>query len=289
MELEHSSLENSEGSRGKAGTWTLPGWVRDRDGKGEENNPPQLMETWGCSFPAGRRWVWLSMGRLKPQKSLCVPSCPHSSALTHLRDLSRVLSPSLQGPEPGWVPRDGKWGYLPPPKAPSPTSTAASHSISHCPEENPALGHSSGTGFYKLEKNWKKNWKKTEKKNLKKKKNWKNLKKTKLTAFWVTKCGAEEHKNQHKNPKIYGCVAFPRSCFPSKTLDLCRDALQAPSLVPLTILAADEEEEKMSGGWSSSWSWERATGSCVSFGTWLLWEWLANLPLSICFQIFAKP
>lgn len=27
---------------------------------------------------------------------------------------------------------------------------------------------------------------------------------------------------------------------------------------------------------------------CVSFGTWLLCDWVSNLPLSICFQIFAN-
>lgn len=63
--------------------------------------PPQLMEAWGCGFPAGTRQAGLTLERLQPPKSLSVPSCSHGSALTH----STHPSPPQQGPEPGWVPR----------------------------------------------------------------------------------------------------------------------------------------------------------------------------------------
>lgn len=78
----------------------------------------------GDGFPAGRSWDWLRMGM--ESRIITPSSCRPGDAVflqagvgfgsltsaltlsTHLRDLSRVLSPPLQGPEPGWVPRDVK-------------------------------------------------------------------------------------------------------------------------------------------------------------------------------------
>lgn len=139
-QLEHSSLENfSEGSRGKAGTWALSGCVGDMDGNGEQGNPPQLTERRGCSFSAGRSWAWLTLERLQPPKSLCVPRSSQGSALTHsthLRLPSRVQS---QGGFPG----DGKSGQGS--GSPIPASTPDHPGRAALPEGNPALGHSRET------------------------------------------------------------------------------------------------------------------------------------------------
>lgn len=63
--------------------------------------PPQLMEAWGCGFPAGTRQAGLTLERLQPPKSLSVPSCSHGSALTHRH--IRALPSRVQSQ--GWVPR----------------------------------------------------------------------------------------------------------------------------------------------------------------------------------------
>lgn len=96
----------------------------------------QLMQPWGCSFPAGRGRARLTPERLQPPKGLCVPSSSHSSALTpctHLRDLSRV-----QGGLPGVGNQGRALDHCP---FPQHSSASTRHVLSvNCPEENPALG-----------------------------------------------------------------------------------------------------------------------------------------------------
>lgn len=130
----------SEGSRGEAGTWTLSGCVGDVDGNGERDKLPELVETWGCRFSAGRRWAWLTLRRLQPPKSLSVPCCSHG-------DPQHTPEPSPAAPEPAWAPRGweipaGLWITAPSRSTQPSFHTSTSQDV-NCPEENPALRHSS--------------------------------------------------------------------------------------------------------------------------------------------------